>query len=115
MWASSNITAPSSAPGLTASEPVTIEVKNYGTLTQTGFPVSSARRRTGAYGDIYRNSDRRATALHTLPPPRTWSAVGDYAFTAWTGLASDGDHTNDTIAETISHPIRLPNFRLLYL
>lgn len=100
----SNITAPSSAPGLTAAEPVTIEVKNYGTLTQTGFPVSYQRDGGPVHTETFTGTvTAGATALHTFATTENLSAVGDYAFTAWTGLASDGDHTNDTIAETISH------------
>ena len=40
-----NIAAPFSAPDLSAAESITVEIENFGTLSQNRFPVSSDRWR----------------------------------------------------------------------
>ena len=64
-----NIAAPFSAPDLSAAESITVEIENFGTLSQTGFPVSY---------QIDGGTIVTETFTGTLDP----GAVADYTFAA---------------------------------
>ncbi|MEZ5013490.1 MAG: PKD domain-containing protein [Chitinophagales bacterium] len=108
---------PESGPGLTATEAVTVTIENFGTLEQTGFPVSYQKDGGPVHTEIFTGTVMPgSTATHTFATTEDLSAMGDYAFTAWTALATDEDLTNDTINKTVSHlaPISGTNAYYIY-
>jgi PKD repeat protein len=99
-----NIVDPSSAPDLGSSESVTIEVENFGTETQSGFPVSYQVDGGTIVTETFAGSiDPGATAEYTFSATADFSDDGDYEVCAWTSLVGDDDATNDNICETVSN------------
>jgi hypothetical protein len=103
MGATSLVT-PVSAPGLSATETVEVEVKNHGLLTQTSFnvgyifeggaPVIDLVNTTLNAGEFYQ---------HTFTPPVDMSTIGDYEFKVFTDLAGDQAILNDTLTIIVTH------------
>ncbi|MCB9021558.1 MAG: PKD domain-containing protein [Chitinophagales bacterium] len=99
-----DITAPNSAPDLGTAESVTVEIQNFGTLSQTGFPVSYQVDGGTIVTETFTGTlDPGAIADFTFAATADFSDDGDYAVCAWTSLAGDDDVTNDSICETISN------------
>lgn len=95
---------PESGPYLSATEPVTVEVTNYGTLTQTGFPVSYQLDGGTVYTETFTGTLTAGTSgLHTFGSSVDLSVLGDYTIEAWTSLATDEDITNDGYTKTVSN------------
>ena len=113
----SAIEEPESGPSLTAAETVSVEITNYGTLSQTGFPVSYKMGAGPVHTETFTGTVAPGlTAIHTFATTENLSVLGDYTFTAWTGLATDEDLTNDTIVEVVSNlePIGGTNAYYIY-
>ncbi len=113
----SAINEPESGPSLTATETVSVVIKNYGTLPQSGFPVSYKMDAGPIHTETFTGTvDPGLTAIHTFATTENLSALGDYTFTAWTGLATDEDLFNDTIVEIVSNlePIGGTNAYYIY-
>ncbi|MEZ5013491.1 MAG: GEVED domain-containing protein [Chitinophagales bacterium] len=109
--------APESGPSLTASEGVTVVIENFGTLSQSGFPVSYQKDGGTVHTEIFTGTvDPGMTAMHTFTTTEDLSVMGDYLFTAWTGLATDEDLTNDTLHKIVSNlpPISGTNAYYIY-
>ena len=99
-----NVSDPTSGPTLTTAESVTVTIENFGTLPQTGFPVSFQVDGGTVYTETFTGTiNAGETATHTFATSVDLSADGDYLFTARTDLATDADETNDTWTETISN------------
>ena len=99
-----NIAAPFSAPDLSAAESITVEIENFGTLSQTGFPVSYQIDGGTIVTETFTGTlDPGAVADFTFAATADFSDDGDYEVCAWTSLAGDDDPTNDNICETISN------------
>lgn len=98
-----SIYEPNSGPYLTAAEPVSVVIKNFGTLSQTGFPVSYQMDGGAIVTETFTGTvNPGLTAIHYFATTENLDALGDYEFTAWTSLATDEDITNDQIDETVS-------------
>ena len=94
---------PNSGPGLSAAEPVSVVIRNYGTLAQTGFDVSYQMDGGAIVTETFTGTvDPGATAVHYFGTTEDLSALGDYVFDAWTSLVGDEDPTNDPMTETVS-------------
>jgi PKD repeat protein len=100
----SGLVDPTSGPFLTAAEAVTVEITNYGTLSQSGFPVSYQLDGGAVVTETFAGTVAPgASANYTFTSTEDLSALGDYEFVAWTNLATDEDESNDTLASTVSH------------
>ncbi len=99
----SSIYQPNSGPSLTAAEPISVVIKNYGTLAQSGFPVSYQMDGGAVVTETFTGTvEPGLTAIHYFASTEDLSVLGDYEFTAWTSLPTDEDNTNDEITETVS-------------
>ncbi|MFZ1634003.1 MAG: GEVED domain-containing protein [Chitinophagales bacterium] len=95
---------PESGPFLTASENVTVEVTNYGTLSQSGFPVSYQFDGGTVVTETFAATlAPGASANYTFGPTVDLLALDTYALVAWTNLATDEDESNDTLSVSITH------------
>lgn len=97
------ITQPVSAPGLTATEYLTANVKNEGPAMLTGFNMSytinGGAAVTENVGGFTLNPNQ--TAAYTFSTPANLSAAGPYTLTVYANNASDPNHGNDTAAADI--------------
>lgn len=95
----SAITAPGASSGAGNNLSVTVDIKNYGLNTLTSIPVSY-NGGAGVVTETWTGSIApSAIATYTFTAPFT-VPTGSYSFCAWTGLAGDGDNTNDTLCKT---------------
>ncbi|MBK0404381.1 T9SS type A sorting domain-containing protein [Adhaeribacter sp. BT258] len=93
------ISGPPSGCGLTASETITLTIKNYGTLTQTTIPVSLVVNGNPAATATWTGTlGPNATAAFTFPTSVNLAAAGTYQIIGKT-LANDANPSND--ADTI--------------
>jgi hypothetical protein len=98
-----NITAPVSGP-LTASENLTVDVKNFGTADQTGFDITYTINGGAPITETYGgNLVVNTTDSYTFTASEDMSAYGTYTMKAWTTMAGDGFAPNDTTEITINH------------
>ena len=99
-----DVVDPTSGPSLTDIETVSVEVTNFGTITQTGFPVSYRVDAGPIYTETFTGTLAAGeSGIHTFSSTADLSVDGDYIFKAWTSLAPDEDLLNDTLIETISN------------
>ncbi len=99
-----DIVTPFSAPDLSATESVTIEIENFGTLPQSGFPVSYQLDGGAIVTETFTGTvDPGLTAEYTFSATADLSDDGDYEICSWTALAGDDDLSNDSICQTISN------------
>ena len=104
----SEISAPSSGTGLSASEQVSVIITNYGGAPQSNFEISvdidgTIYTETVA-GPIQPNSSLEYTFSQTLD----LSAFGPYNITVYTSLENDYDPSNDSVTVTINNSICAP-------
>jgi len=91
------IDAPTSGCGLSASEDVTVQVKNFGSSTQTGFPVSFSIDGGMPVTETFGASIAAgATISYTFTGQADLSSVATYMFDAYTSLAGDANPANDS-------------------
>jgi hypothetical protein len=99
-----NIDSPSNGI-LTANEPITVTIRNFGVADQTSIPVSFSIDGGTVINEVF-------TGLITSNTNEqyTFTATGDfstpgasYEIFAGTNLASDGNNTNDTISSVVTH------------
>ncbi len=103
MGATSLVT-PVSAPGLSATETVEVEVRNHGLVAQSSFdvgyifeggtPVVESVSTTLNPGDYYQ---------HVFTPTVDLSTIGDYEFKVFTALTGDQLVLNDTLTTIVTH------------
>ena len=90
---------------LTASETVTVTIKNFGLDPQNNFPVSyqinggTVVTETYTAGPIAPNT----LATYTFTATGDFSTPGTYAVKSYTGLATDEFNPNDTLNTTVDH------------
>lgn len=86
------------ACGLPSNFQVTVKVANFGTQSQTNFPISyrvnNQNPVTVNFTGVLPAQD---TVDFTFPAPFSPAGAGNYRFSVWTGLASDGISQNDSI------------------
>ena len=96
------IHTPNSGIELTSTELVKVRIKNYGTAAISGFPVSYKMGNntpvTETVGVTVNSSD---TLLYTFTTPADLSVYGTYNIKAYTSLAGDITHANDTAYKTV--------------
>ncbi len=112
----SEIVSPETSPSLTASEAVSVELTNFGTLPQTNFNVSYKINGGAIISQLYTSTlSPGASDIFTFSVSANLSADGDYNFKSWTNLASDANVTNDTIIQTISNLMPLTGTAAYYV
>jgi hypothetical protein len=97
------ITAPNNGV-LTAAEQVTVTIYNFGTDDQANFPVAYQVNGNTPVVETYTGTlTAGASATYTFTAPVNMSTPGYYHFKAYTDLAADAFHPNDTTFKTIQH------------
>jgi hypothetical protein len=98
------ITSPVTASGLSDAEVVTIEIENFGTITQTSIPVFYSLDGAAPVNETYTGSIAQgATDTYSFTTTVDLSELADYVFVAGTELAGDDDTSNDdTTAEVLN-------------
>ena len=98
------ITSPVTASGLSDAEVVTIEIENFGTITQTSIPVFYSLDGAAPVNETYTGSIAQgATDTYSFTTTVDLSELTDYVFVAGTELAGDDDTSNDdTTAEVLN-------------
>jgi PKD repeat protein len=92
------ITSPVSSFGLGSNENVSVLVKNFGTLAQTGFDVSfSVNGGTEVIETFPSTLNPGESENYTFSTTVDLSSIGNYEFTACTQLANDENPNNDCI------------------
>ena len=92
-----SIVAPGSTCGLTGTEDVTVSIENFGTNTQSNFPVSyQINGGTVITESIAGPLSAGNTINHTFSATADLSASGIYVFDVWTSLPGDFNTSNDS-------------------
>ena len=101
------ITEPNSGMELTATEPVTITIKNFGTAAQSDIPYevtwSDGPTDVTVNGTYTGTLNPDESVDVTLTETADLSAYGDYEFTACTQLAGDEYTDNDCKEKTVTN------------
>lgn len=101
--------SPIDGSGLSATEDVTIEVTNFGTSDQTGFPVQYTIDGGAAVVETFTATiPAQSVATFTFAGQADLSVLGEYDFVAETTLAGDQDTTNDAFSATVENQICIP-------
>lgn len=104
----SAIVSPTSA-STTASETVTVTVNNYGTASQSGFPVSYTINGGTPVTETFTGTlAAGANAPFSFTTTADLSTLGTYNFVAYTDLTGDSDHSNDTSSTSVQHNMCQP-------
>lgn len=96
------ITSPTTGAGSRSALPVTVTIKNFGGTPQNNFSVSYQLTGPAGTGPVVTETFSAgplapdATANFTFAATVDASVVGPYSITAYTGLGSDGNATNDS-------------------
>ena len=92
------LVTPVSGVDLTASEVITVNVQNFGLLSQTLFPVSYQIDGGAVVTETFTGTlDIGETEAFTFAATADLSTPGIYQICSWTSLATDEDITNDEI------------------
>jgi hypothetical protein len=97
-----SISEPVSGIDLTATEPITIVIKNFGTATQSDIPYEVTWD-GGNYSGTLASLAGQTTEEITLPVTADLSAYGDYSFEACTSLSGDENPNNDCKSKTVTN------------
>jgi hypothetical protein len=101
----SAILQPTTAVNLGATETVIVKVKNYGTAAQSNIPVSfKVDNQTTVTETIAGPLAPGDSLNYTFVGKANIALVGNtYQFKAWTSLAADNTHLNDTAWKTVQN------------
>jgi hypothetical protein len=101
----SAILQPTTAVNLGATETVIVKVKNYGTAAQSNIPVSfKVDNQTTVTETIAGPLAPGDSLNYTFVGKANLALVGNtYQFKAWTSLAADNTHLNDTAWKTVQN------------
>jgi len=101
---------------LTATEQVTVRVKNFGALAQDTIPVAYRINGGPSVVDtIYANINPSDTLTYSFIDLADFSISGIYNVDSWTFLNSDGNTTNDSIiADSVENTKTLADFTVDY-
>ena len=112
-----SIDAPMACGILTATENITVTIRNFGLNAQDTIPV--AYRMNGGPVNIdtmFTNLAAGAVAPFTFTNTEDLSTVGSYTFDAWTLMVPDEDATNDSLFGYVSNHQQIcciPDFAVL--
>ncbi len=96
------VLSPNDACGLSASESITVRITNFGTATQSNFPVSYSVNGGAAVTEIFSGSiDFGMSANHTFAATANMSTSGAYSIKGYSGLTGDATASNDTTIRVI--------------
>lgn len=99
-----SLISPQSAAGLTASEPVEIEIKNLGVETQTAFTVGYIfENGTAVSENVNFELLPDSTYQHVFASTVDMSEIRSYNFTLFTALDGDDAILNDTTRAVVNH------------
>jgi hypothetical protein len=99
-----SLLAPSSDCGLDTAETVTLDIKNYGTQSISGFQVSYKLDNNPVVTETVSDTlAANAVLAYSFATKANLSAVGTHVLTLYTSLNGDGDANNDTIVITINN------------
>jgi len=106
------IDAPTSNCGLSATETVTVRIKNFGSSPQFGFPVSYTINGGAPVTEIPGTTIPAGdTVSYTFTTTADLSAIGAYIFDSYTGLIGDADNTNDsTLGYAVTNTALISSF-----
>lgn len=94
---------------LTATEAITVEITNFGAMTQTSIPVFYTVNGGAPVQEMYTGSIASgATDTHTFIVTEDLSAIGDYEIVTGTELVNDAVGANDNITITVTNFICMP-------
>lgn len=105
--------SPANACSLGASEPITVQVKNFSTSTLTNIPISYRINNNTPVTENIISLAPGATITYTFTQTADMSAFKEYAITAWTQYSTDTYSNNDTIVNTISTAPLITSFPYL--
>ena len=93
-----NLILPVSKCGLDANVPVRVKLKNFGSQSQTNFPLSFSVNGSPAVSENFTSilSPGDTTSYTFLTTAQTTTS-GTYSFSAWTSLVDDANPDNDSI------------------
>lgn len=95
---------PVTAIDLTASEPVQIKIKNYGTSSISSFPVSFRVNNLPVVTETISSTINPGdTLIYTFAHTANLSIYGTYSIKAYTSLAGDVTHANDTAYTSVEN------------
>src|SRR5688572_21442473 len=101
-----DIIAPANGCGKTAAETVTVEIKNFGTVAQSNFPVTFAVTGPTNTALVTENVTAtvapNATINYTFTGKANLAAIGNYTITAATALAGDANPANNARTESVA-------------
>ena len=93
--------SPITGVGLTNTETISVEIKNYGTETISGFPISYEINGATAVTETFTGSlTYGETASFSFAQTADLSVVGEYSITVTTALAYDADLDNNSGYQT---------------
>ena len=105
----SAITSPATGTGLTAAESVIVEITNFGSATQTTFPVFYTVDGGTPVQEIYVGSlAAGASANYTFTTPADLSALATFSLVAGTEVVDDGDTSNDDFTKQVTNNLCQP-------
>lgn len=103
------ITSPSTGSGLTATEPVIVEITNFGSVTQTTFPVFHTVDGGTPVQETYVGSIAPgASANFTFTTTADLSALATFSLLAGTEAVDDGDTINDDFTKEVTNNLCQP-------
>lgn len=100
----SSIESPSSGTELSANESITISIKNYGFISQSGFEVSySLNGGAGIVETVSETVDSGETIEYTFATTADLSSIGLFEIEACANLTGDENPGNDCTIKTVEH------------
>ncbi|NBU71418.1 MAG: fibronectin type III domain-containing protein, partial [Bacteroidetes bacterium] len=98
------VLSPNNGCGLGSSETVTVRITNFGTATQSNFPVSYSVNGGAAVTEIFNGSiDFGLSANHTFAARANLSVSGAYSIKGYSGLTGDATASNDTTVRVVNN------------
>ncbi|MGI9593200.1 MAG: GEVED domain-containing protein [Patiriisocius sp.] len=98
------ITSPVTGSGLSDAEVVTIEIENFGAITQTSIPVSYSIDGAAPVNETYTGSIAQgATDTYSFTTTADLSELTDYVIVAATNLSGDDNPSNDDASTQVTN------------
>lgn len=105
----SAVISPVTGNSLSSAEDVTIQISNFGSMTQTSIPVFYTLNDGAPIMETYSGSIAQgATDTYTFAVQADLSEIGEYVIVVGTELTADADMANDDIEVTVENSICAP-------